>query len=1037
MQKSLTLYPRYITDGSSFAGILSANGTGQDYRTLSKDKGHEKPDSLVVGTIGFDTSALYGKSKACVLNEYTISANVWVDPERSDCGVTNTLRPRLITNYAINNTALTVNSFIDQDSGFGSIGWMNAEKSGAQGRTVTLLSDSRTDVIGYEKMLGFYLTMREWQWKVFFTSQKSYMSNLSANVKYTARYYARFYNENGAKLIETQTVDGGNAPIVTEEVLSACQKEGYRIFGWRANDGNIYSVMPVREDTDINFMPVYERIYFRVTVPEGNGGAWRIRTFDETAQEWVDRETQYLDNNYYCYIAYGEKLKIESTGFINPSEDLKIIINGTEKTFDGSGGNMLKIFETEKLTENITVSSVEAVPVYFDITTSSNTGGKVTPSFQTLRASEYSVAFTPDTGYRISAISKNGSPVTVTDESGMTITETAQENVNYEVTFVKIKIPITITHDGGVSVSGETLVDYGDIASLKITALEGYSIDTVSLNGSVAADFFKKQESYTIKKPCLEPISIDITSSNNLVTITALECENGQIRGDIGTFIKGKGTLEIYAQPSLSYSFESWVGVDWTTREVTIDSATAEDSYTISATFKKYDCKVEAGFSEYFFIGEYGDLVYGGTVEIVGASDISQPYGNVTEGYAQAGTDVTFIVHPDDGFEVERIKWTIAGQEYSTTESSVTFENILSDREVWIKLAAKKINVTVVVDSPDGKLTGGTHLGRREYTQEFKYGGSTTLEVIPDDGYYFIKWSDDVYNAERDFLIPTHDVTLTAYFRRYEYDIDIAAENHGKIELTTDGVTAEGKATAKHFDDVLLKITPDFGWRVSEILLDGVPITAQATITRHEARYTLEGVDKAHGFEVRYEPKMYTNGRKLIDYYPPVIASIKDMQQIVGSQQPMIEELWDAVSFVTENQFIDSSTEEGVKEWEDELGIVPSVHDTFEQRKKRLKNRWVPDNRFTIPWLWEWLKRVSERDDIRVPTVNDYVLTVRLPAIVDYFTILNELEMYKPANIGVNAQISLEDGTQKLTAGVGIVSKFKITLESEAIESGN
>ena len=72
MQKSLTLYPRYITDGSSFGGILSSNGTGQDYRTLSKDKGHEKPDSLVVGTIGFDTSALYGKSKAYVFNEYTI-----------------------------------------------------------------------------------------------------------------------------------------------------------------------------------------------------------------------------------------------------------------------------------------------------------------------------------------------------------------------------------------------------------------------------------------------------------------------------------------------------------------------------------------------------------------------------------------------------------------------------------------------------------------------------------------------------------------------------------------------------------------------------------------------------------------------------------------------------------------------------------------------------------------------------------------------------------------------------------------------------
>ena len=1011
MQKSLTLYPRYITDGSSFAGILSANGTGQDYRTLSKDKGHEKTDSLVVGTIGFDTSALYGKSKACVLNEYTISANVWVDPEKSDCGVTNTLRPRLITSYAINNTSLTVNSFNDQDSGFGSIGWMNAEKSGAQGRTVTLFSGNMAGVIGQQKMLGFYLTMREWQWKVFFTSQKSYMSNLSANVKYTARYYARFYNENGAKLIETQTVDGGNAPIVTEEVLSACQKEGYRIFGWRANDGNIYSVMPVREDTDINFMPVYERIYFRVTVPEGNGGAWRIRTFDETAQEWVDRETQYLDNNYYCYIAYGEKLKIESTGFINPSEDLKIIINGTEKTFDGSGGNVIKIFETEKLTENITVSSVEAVPVYFDITTSSNSGGKVTPSFQTLRASDYSVAFTPDTGYRISAISKNGSPVTVTDESGMTITETARENVNYEVTFVKIKIPITITHDGGVSVSGETLVDYGDMASWEITALEGYSIDTVSLNGSVAADFFKKQESYTLKKPCLEPISIDITSSNNLVTITALECENGGIVGDIGTFIKGKGVLKLEAKPDEGYYFSSWSGADFAEQNVTLDTAEAENSYTLSAVFEKYKLKI--------------------TVTTLGKG-----YVEKSADYVDYGGSVTLTAIPDYGYFFDSWKY----QSELKHENPLTISNIQGyvTEEAWF--FPNQVEVALIVQSPDGNVGGMievTDYSIPQFEDKWQYGGELTIVATPAEGYRFIRWSDGVSTSVRNFLVPASDTSLTAYFRRYEYDVDIEAENHGKIELTTGGVTAEGKATAKHFDDVLLKITPDFGWRVSEILLDGVPITAQATITRHEARYTLECVDKAHRFEVRYEPKMYTNGRRLIDYYPPVIASIKDMQQIVGSQQPMIEELWDAVSFVTENQFIDSSTEEGVKEWEDELGIVPSASDTFEQRKKRLKNRWVPDNRFTLPWLWEWLKRVSERDDIKIPTVSDYVLTVRLPAIVDYFTILNELEMYKPANIGVNAQISLDDGTQKLTAGVGIVSKFKITLESEVIDSEN
>lgn len=1011
MQKSLTLYPRYITDGSSFAGILSANGTGQDYRTLSKDKGHEKSDSLVVGTIGFDTSALYGKSKACVLNEYTISANVWVDPERSDCGVTNTLRPRLITNYAISNTSLTVNSFIDQDSGFGSIGWMDAEKSGAQGRTVTLFSGNMAGVIGQQKMLGFYLTMREWRWKVFFTSQKSYMSNLTANVKYTARYIAKFYDING-NLISQQTVEGGKAAEITDDILNAVNREGYKLVGWKASNGNTYVNLPTFEDTDVSFTPVYERIYFKFSAPNYSNVNYIIQTYDESTQGWISNNKLVVNGTINWQGEYGVKVKIFLLCDYEKSEDVLAVINGETKTFVCPNSySYIQIYDTEKLTENITVSSVEAVPVYFDIVTSANSGGTVTSSFQALRASKYSVVITPDTGYRISSISKNGSPVTVADESGMTITETARENVNYEVTFAKIKIQITITHDGGVSVSGETLVDYGSIASWEITALEGYSIDTVSLNGSVAADFFKKQESYTLKKPCLEPISIDITSSNNLVTITALECENGEIVGDIGTFIKGKGVLKLEAKPDEGYYFSSWSGADFAEQNVTLDTAEAENSYTLSAVFEKYSYKI--------------------TVTTLGKG-----YVEKSADYVDYGGSVTLTAIPDYGYFFDRWRY----QYELRHENPLTISNIQGNvtEEAWF--LPNQVEVALIVQSPDGNVGGMIEVTDYNFAPidgEWQYGDELTIVATPAEGYRFIRWSDGVSTSVRKFLVPASDTSLTAYFRRYEYDIDIAAENHGKIELTTGGVTAEGKATAKHFDDVLLKITPDFGWRVSEILLDGVPITAQVTITRHEARYTLECVDKAHRFEVRYEPKMYTNGRRLIDYYPPVIASIKDMQQIVGSQQPMIEELWDAVSFVTENQFIDSSTEEGVKEWEDELGIVPSVHDTFEQRKKRLKNRWVPDNRFTIPWLWEWLKRVSERDDIRVPTVSDYVLTVRLPAIVDYFTILNELEMYKPANIGVNAQISLEDGTHKLTSGVGIVSKFKITLESEAIESGN
>ena len=60
---SLTLTPKYITDGSSFGGVL--NG-GEDYRTFASG-------GVTVGTIAFDTSALHARSAACEILGYSIS----------------------------------------------------------------------------------------------------------------------------------------------------------------------------------------------------------------------------------------------------------------------------------------------------------------------------------------------------------------------------------------------------------------------------------------------------------------------------------------------------------------------------------------------------------------------------------------------------------------------------------------------------------------------------------------------------------------------------------------------------------------------------------------------------------------------------------------------------------------------------------------------------------------------------------------------------------------------------------------------------
>lgn len=1014
MQKTLTLYPKYITDGSNFGGILSANGTGEDYRTLYLNKGHHtKKDKLHVGTIAFDTSPLWNKSKACLLNGFSISYDQKADPDYgSGAGAVYTCVGKLIDRYNINGTALVVNSM--SDFGTSAWQWSTETDDSWHGKTCTFLSGSDNTVIGFEKHLGFDLTMALRSPVV--AKEEAYMRNLQASVTYTARYYAQLYSENGAKLLEEKIVDGENAPVFSSAALSACQKEGYKIVGWYAYqygaEAKICSTFPTSVDTDVSFYPVYERIYFRISLPYQSGSEkiWNVYTYNETTQKFELEHFQFLngsDGRIYVDIEYGKKVAIYASGWnADNSEDIVVFFDDDNvgEMFDGSETQHILVYETEKLVNDVYVRLVNSWQISKDITTSCNEGGEITPSFSNPRSYSYEVAVTPHFGFEISKITKNGTEIAITNKAGMVISGKSDTDVSFVATFSRIQIPITFEHSDNVTVTGETTIYFGDTGNWVITAKDGYSIDQITIGEEVIANAFKKLDSFELSRYCTEPLTVVITDTNNLVTVTAQKCENGEIVGDLGTYIKGKGVLSIEAKPNPGYRFSAWSGIEQSTQSFTLDTESAEDSYTLGATFEAY--------------------AYAVSVEIVGNGQVQQ-----SADYVNYDESVTLKAVPDKGWHF--VSWSVeregANGLSALTDEEFTIENIRSNVSIVAIFAISQFSLETNVSSPDGAV-GGTISGNNK--DKYDFGTKLTLEAVPSDGYYFVKWSDEVFVPKREYVIPAQNTSLTAYFIRYEYKVTAEGEK-GKIELTTEGKTTENEATIRHGENLLVLVTPDFGYRVADVLLDGVSIKNDLTTTRRNTRYLLQNVSANHEITVLFEAKMYTNGRKLIDYYPPVIAAIKDMQEIVKGQQPLIDELWDAVSFVTENQFIDTATEEGVEQWEEELGIVPSSLDTLAQRKKRLKNKWVPDNRFTMIWLYEWLKQVSERNDIKKPTVKDYVLTVTLPAIVDYLSIFSDLEMYKPANIAVSAVISLTDGEHEIKAGIGIKSNLKFTLESE------
>lgn len=1014
MQKTLTLFPQYITDGSNFGGILSANGTGQDYQTLKLSEGHHTDkDKLHVGTIGFDVSLLRSKSRACLVNDYSIYYEQKSDPDLgSGAGAVYACVGKLIENYSVSGSSLSINSMSDlgNNPDSGAWQWSTETDDSYHGKTCTFLSGaSVSGIVGTEKLVGFDLTMALRSPVV--AKEKAYMKNLYATLTYTQRYVARIYSEGGEALVETLTVEGGEAP---QPDLAKYQKEGYNIVAWRRDDGQVFETLPVGYDEDCRFYPLYEIKKYRISLPYESESTqfWNAYVYDEETEEFEPLSFAFLNNQngrIYVDVEYGKRLKLYAKSWNSDfSEDVIVYFADSEvgKTFDGSSSQYLLVFETEKLTADLFVSRVETVKVYKTITTNCDyKSGEITSGFSVLRSYDYSVSVSPYVGYEISKIIKNGVEIAVTDKSGMTISEKANEDVSFVAIFSKIKIDVTFLHSENITVTGATTLDYGTMGEWRITAKNGCSIDLIKNGDSIIVDTFEKLETYKLGVICTEPLTFTVTDTDDLVTVAAQECENGTIIGDIGTYIKGKGALKLEAKPDPGYRFSGWLGVDWLTQLYTLDTESAKDSYMLAATFEAFD--------------------YGISVEIIGNGAVEQ-----SALYVNYDESVVLKALPSEGWNFS--SWKVEREGENVVDSpkgeEITIDGIRSNVKVTLVFEISRFAIETNVSSPDGEGTGGMVEGNAE--KEYDYHEQLTLKAVPNEGYYFVKWNDNVFVPSRKYVIPAKDSSLTAFFERYEYKVTASGER-GKIELNTAGTTTENEATVKHGDNVRLFITADFGYRVFDILLDGVSIKEELTTTLRNSRYTLPKVTENHEIRVLFEEKTYTNTRRLIDYYPPVIAAIKDMQQIVKGQQGLIDELWDAMSFVTENQFIDTATEEGVKQWENELGIVSSGAETLSQRKKRLKNKWVPDNRFTMIWLYDWLRQVSERNDLKKPTVDDYVLTVTLPAIVDYLSIFADLEKYKPANISLNSTISLVEGKHNINSGIGIKLTIARTIESE------
>jgi len=239
----------------------------------------------------------------------------------------------------------------------------------------------------------------------------------------------------------------------------------------------------------------------------------------------------------------------------------------------------------------------------------------------------------------------------------------------------------------------------------------------------------------------------------------------------------------------------------------------------------EYDWKVSGGGSiiynpnaSYFSI--YAVSTQGGSID---------PSGKVS---LPSGSSATFKITPYEGYKIKDI--LVDGVSVGAI-STYTFTNITSDHK--IEAAFEPITFTLTASASPGGVVSPSG------TLIVNYGDSKTFSINPDIGYHIadVKVDGKSVGALLTYTLAniTDNHVIEAIFAINTYNITASATSGGSI-------SPSGTITVNYGDSKTFTITPDKGYRISDVKVDGVSVGAIST-------YTFTNITSDHKIEAIFE----------------------------------------------------------------------------------------------------------------------------------------------------------------------------------------
>ncbi len=436
--------------------------------------------------------------------------------------------------------------------------------------------------------------------------------------------------------------------------------------------------------------------------------------------------------------------------------------------------------------------SATFVPVY-TITATAGANGTITPSgtLVILEGSDQTFTITPDTGFGIATVTIDGTTTTPTTTHAFT---NVTANHTIDATFLPLYDLVATANTGGtISPVGTTTVMEGSDVMYTITPTLGYGIGTLTVDGVTTTP----ATTYTFTGVTAGH-TIDVTFiALPIYTIIATAGENGTISPTGTTSVTHGDNQTFTINPAYGYGVATLTidGVT-TTPATTYTFTNVQNNHTIDATFVLLPTHT-------IFATAGGN----GTLSPVGTTTVIE------------GTNQMFFITPAFGYSIGTI--TVDGTPIPDANVH-TFVNVVGDHTIDVTFTALPVHTITASSGANGTIspTGATLVYDTydqtfTFTPAFGYAVTSLLidgaPVATATSYTFTNVTSD-HTIEVAFgILPTHEIVASA-------------GANGTISPL-------GTTTVPETYNQTFTITPDTGFGVATLIVDGVTTTATTSYT--------------------------------------------------------------------------------------------------------------------------------------------------------------------------------------------------------------